>query len=389
MRLVTLAASASLLFSGAAWAQTGSVVEYYRAYNAALERGDLPAAETSAAAAVAASEARDGDGGRTAVLLVNLAQVQIDQERLAEALISARRVAAIAEARGEAAGVDPLAVQLLLGHAELSAPGNVGAQRLRTALAQAQNTTGVEAQSYAAAKALGEWAFRERQYEEAAQAWTTAIGFVPGADGESVTARAVALMGRGVAYTMLDDLNYRQPETGTRFTDGPDARAETDFTEALRLIYPLATVRGDGELTQAQTVYARALAWSSTLRARLERFGWRPNLSIDDWVGLTLDLNETDGHSVCRMRLTARPLPEYPPEALRRFGVGVVVVRVVVSASGAVSEVRPLAVVGGQEFADAINAVAPQWQVEPGDEYQEPCTRASVKFVRVQFRLRT
>jgi hypothetical protein len=60
------------------------VVGHYRAYNAALERGDLATAETEARAALAASEMRDGDGGSTAVLALNLAHVLL--QRLLNAL---------------------------------------------------------------------------------------------------------------------------------------------------------------------------------------------------------------------------------------------------------------------------------------------------------------
>jgi hypothetical protein len=71
------AAFAALLTVASATAQTNPVLQHYRAYAAALERGDLATATTEAQAALAASEARDGDGGRTAVLSLNLATVQL------------------------------------------------------------------------------------------------------------------------------------------------------------------------------------------------------------------------------------------------------------------------------------------------------------------------
>ena len=63
----------------AASAQTPNpVIQHYRAYQAALDANDFVAAEREAAAALAASEQRDGDGGRTAVLALNLALVRFN-----------------------------------------------------------------------------------------------------------------------------------------------------------------------------------------------------------------------------------------------------------------------------------------------------------------------
>lgn len=84
LRTVALAA----LFATAAIAQEPpSVVAYYQQYSAALEHGDLAAAERAAASALAASEQRDGNGGRTPILALNLAgtRVQLGQWQAASA----------------------------------------------------------------------------------------------------------------------------------------------------------------------------------------------------------------------------------------------------------------------------------------------------------------
>ena len=59
-----LAALMWSLFAPAAAQAPNPVLQHYRAYQAALDANDLVAAESEAAAALAASEARDGDGGK-------------------------------------------------------------------------------------------------------------------------------------------------------------------------------------------------------------------------------------------------------------------------------------------------------------------------------------
>lgn len=57
-----------------AFAQPADLVATnYALYRAAIERGDSEAAQTAAAAALAESQRRDGEGGNTAILAYNLA----------------------------------------------------------------------------------------------------------------------------------------------------------------------------------------------------------------------------------------------------------------------------------------------------------------------------
>src|SRR5262249_11451287 len=85
---------AALWLSGAAFAQTPAsdpVMANYHAYRAAMNSGDFAAAEAAAAAALNASETRDGDGGHTAVLAENLAVVRLYQHEPATAYAPALR----------------------------------------------------------------------------------------------------------------------------------------------------------------------------------------------------------------------------------------------------------------------------------------------------------
>ena len=156
MRTAILAVLAAGLAATAS-AQTGDapnpVIAHYRAYRAALERNDMAAAEVAAEAALAASEARDGDGGRTAVLAMNLAQARLDRGRTREALAPAQRAHGLALSRGAQSGVDPLLASLILGRAELA--GDDGNEaRLVAALEQAKGRSDVHTEAYAAAIAL-------------------------------------------------------------------------------------------------------------------------------------------------------------------------------------------------------------------------------------------
>lgn len=63
VRCVMAAAMMTALCCAPALAQSNPIVQHYRAYVAAMERGDLSAATAEAEAALAASEARDRDGG--------------------------------------------------------------------------------------------------------------------------------------------------------------------------------------------------------------------------------------------------------------------------------------------------------------------------------------
>ncbi len=217
MRLFQYVLLAACLIASPTAARTPSpIMVHYRAYAAALERGDLAVAETEAEAALAASEARDGDGGRTAVLALNLAQVRLDLGRPGDALAPAQRAFTLSEERGAAADIDPLMARLFLGRAELSRRGAAGRERLEPALAEAAGVAQLWGHGYEAAAALAHWTMRENHLPVARAAWSSAIAFSQGDEPASVAARATALVGRGAVLTLMDDFGSRDhPELGT------------------------------------------------------------------------------------------------------------------------------------------------------------------------------
>ncbi len=392
MKRVVLAAVAVLFLSithAAAQPQPNAVLEHYRAYTAAIERRDLAAAEVSATAAVEASTARDGDGGSTAVLLVNLVQTRLQLNKNAEALAPARRLAAIVETGRADASVDPLTVRVYLGMAELSQQGDNVGDRLAAALVEMRGRGDLGPLGAAAAQRLAEWEAARGRARQALDYWNAMLEFVPTEAPETLSLRIQGLVGRGAAYLALDEIGFRgNPEIGSNIERRPDGLAVQDFTEALRLVYPYARHPADGSLTEPQLVYARALAWHRVLHARLRTLGWRPPATGDEYRSLTIDVDETDNARVCHMRMDASPIPRYPPAALDRYGVGVVVVRVVTDADGRIGEIRPIASVGGQQFLDAVAEVAPRWRIERGEDYEEPCSKRAVRIIAVQFQVR-
>ena len=100
------------------------------------------------------------------------------------------------------------------------------------------------------------------------------------------------------------------------------------------------------------------------------------------------EVDDADDAGVCHMQIDATPIPRYPPAALDRYGVGVVVLRLVTDATGEIIEIRPIASVGGQAFTDAVAEVAPRWRIERGDGYEEPCSKRAVRIIPVQFQVR-
>jgi hypothetical protein len=150
------AAFAVLLTVATAVAQTNPVIEHYRAYTAALDRGDLATATTEAQAALTASEARDGDGGRTAVLALNLATVHLWAGRPEQARPAAQR--ALDLARAGAQGVDPFMAEIILARSVLAIDASAdAAAQLNALLTNPAIAALPAADIYSAAQQLGIW----------------------------------------------------------------------------------------------------------------------------------------------------------------------------------------------------------------------------------------
>ncbi|GAM99071.1 hypothetical protein U91I_02709 [alpha proteobacterium U9-1i] len=360
---------------GQAQAQTDAVADQYRAYEAALARNDRAGAETAAAAALAASEARDRDGGRTAALAANLAQLRLNQGRAADALAPAQRALQISE-RNANAGVNPIYARLLVGQAELASNGDAGQRRILAALTEAQSAGTLNPEAYEAAVTLGEWAVRNERAPVARDAFERALAFPIGqADTDNVL-RARAHLGKGLALTMMEDQVSQRRTTGTRLATAPDSGPSESFAEALRLSRPIAQREAaTGRMTRSQVTYGAALAWSLARGARISAYDWIDRGATTDRTGMVVGLNGST--AACRSMLQPDPVPAYDVNMIRSAIANAVVVRTTTDASGAIVDRRLVGAAGDQEFVSAVNGVLPQWGLS------ESCAGARVVFTPV------
>jgi hypothetical protein len=367
-------------------AQQGStavdpIVANFREYRAALERNDLPAAETAAAAALAASEA--AQGRRTAVLALNLANLRLELGSGYDALTPARTAHALATASTDS-GVDPAAAALTLGRAQIAAGEPAGAARLLEAFAAAETSPALETDVYNAAVALGVFAIDVKDYASARRAWSTA-GRRSGATENPPFSRALALTGEGAAIFLAgsDRAVAGRSEEPSVLSAG-DAKAASDaFATAQRLLLPVAFTTVDGAtLTAGQRAYAQAMAWHSALQAKVEAGG----SGVPAPPSFGADLPPFDNDALCRIR-TIRDDAEivYPPEALDRYGVGAVVVHLGLDQNGAVVSRTTAAAIPPGVLAEAVDEVAGKWRVEKDPSSPAGCRMPPAAYVNVRF----
>jgi tetratricopeptide (TPR) repeat protein len=391
-RLACVVAMFLALGAPPAAAQTSNiVVTHYRAYNAALERGDLETAETEARAALNASETRDGDGGSTAVLALNLAHVLLQRNKPADAAAPAGRALALAQSQGEASRVDPLVAELAVQRAALPSATPESAEQFWFALLRAREGGTRNEPVYDAASDLGKWALARDSFDLAARAWRVASNASPGDDPEAILARAEALRALGTALLLRDIARNRTVVIAniTRRSDASEADSSPiePLTESVRITRPLAAIPGpDNALTNSQYSFALSLALLNASIARLGSMnGWdeTPQLSRSSEVGgIMLAPANHAGGPLCAMTVRTEPNLRYPREAQNRFGVGSVVMRVAFGPDGALVSATPIATAGGEAFAAEARRV--RWTAARADPEQD-CTPPAVWLRSVTF----
>ncbi|MGE0047274.1 MAG: TonB family protein [Hyphomonadaceae bacterium] len=391
-------AACALVLASAALAQTpltppaNEIVEHFRAYRAALDAGDLATAETEAAAALEASAARDGDGGRTGILAMNLAQVRLDRGRAAEALEPARHAFAIASANGQS-GLDPLVARLAVGRAETAANGQAGADALEASLIAAQGRDDLIQARHGATVALAGYYMDRGNYARAAQHWSAAYPLAAGSPGGERFGRAEARLGEGMSRG-LHNMETESPLTiGTNIPRTRDYNASLEaLSEAAQLAATLAYDGFEGELTAAQSVYAQSLAWRALLLIRLAPNDRAAFLAreeeLDDGVEVAFTPRPGEaGRPICQMRLIQEPDVEYPTQARARASVGVVVLRFSLASNGAITERRTAVSLPGRWFSEAVDRVADQWRFEQAAGQSIHCVAPRTIFTPITFRI--
>lgn len=356
-------------------APPNTIVANYRAYQAALDHGDLAAAETAAAAAFDESTRVDGDAGRTGVLAINLAQVRLARGRFEEAQAPALRAFTIASGNG----VDTLLTRLILGHSELTdSRWRSGRARLESALHEATERGDLHGAAYNAAVALGRRLMHEGDFDDAAETWSAAADFSAFAEGDNTYALAESRLWQGAALFNARIAEYRrtgEPSGRTGYHAAHDA-----LLKARELLQPHAmTLPEDAAtFTLAQRSYATTLAYDAAMRAFLE--GTDQTATAREIYGRRPSTTEP---ALCSLANHAEPRPVFPPGAQDVYSVGAVVMRIVLNERGETVDSRVAAAVPGRWFEEAVERVATQWRFEALQE--TGCQVAGVRYLVIPF----
>lgn len=356
-------------------AHDDAVMDYYRSYKSALDEGDLGAAETAAVAALAASEARDGDGGHTAVLAENLAITRLDRGEAALALQPAQRALTLATAHSDA-GVEPLMARLVFGRAEIVTDPPIGRDHLLAALNEANTPGEWDEAAYPAAVALGNWALGADRYDIANAAWAAAEMHAGASLLDPVLAHAVAKTGLA-ATLILQNLNHLNATSLEH--------AHQLLSDAMHSLYPYAVQeRSDHLFTPAQTAFGQAQAWSSFIHTD-SRDGRRE----DDQARRAALFTDASGHVACPLHW-AQPshsfAPLYPDAALQHGQNGIVVLRVLLDGSARVVKADAVAAAPPRVFTTAAQDLAQVMPVSRAVFAPADCTMPRVAFLSINYR---
>lgn len=328
----------------------------YRAYVAARGRGDAPGAATAAAQALQASEARDGDGGSTAVLALNLALARLDAGRPADAVAPAQRARELAH-KG-AKGVDELQARLVLGEAQLTANPEADEQPVVAALSAADKRPDLDDAAYGAGIALTKAALKTRQRLNQVQAWRAVAVHADSSGDKTGLMRGHARTLEAVALITLQ-----------RFRD-----ASGPINEAGRLLVGLAPEQADpAKITMGEYYFAEAVAVSAALRAARDD----PALNqADAAIWKALDRPELpDRPPRCEGRMKYSQQLQYPKRPMKLGEVGAVVVRFRLDAAGKVLSAKAVSTVVAADFRKAVEDPGVHWTFEPDAKRSKPGCR--------------
>lgn len=365
-----------------------AVAENYAAYSAALQRKDFPAAEAAAAAAYEASVQAQGDGGRTAVLALNLADVRLAQGRYDEAVAPARKALELAETKGPASGVDATLARLLLDRAQLRSGDVEAAKRLEASLAAAAAQPDLNAASFAAAVDLAKHSIENRRYDAARAAWATA-GRLAKRNPATVSPLLVDRLRVEESAAGLLALVAQPPSSVTSWRMPTDTRAYRDYLETLVAIVeklgPAAAQPGPTSApTEAQTVFGLALAWYNAIKSKFRSEGLQWN-DMPEPPEAPFEIGASR-HALphCEARVVAEPKPEYPRAERLEGGVGSVVLQLTFDEDGSVVHSTVTGGVGPR-FVESVTAVAARWRLARKNPDQTGCRMAREIFVVASF----
>lgn len=361
MKRILVIAAAICLLSATATAQSPSpIIAHYRAYQAALERNDLAAAETSATEALAAAEA--ASDARAGALALNLATVRFLRGDARGALAPAQRALELAQQNPDA-GLSPALANLLVARVELAQAAPDAAVRLHAALESAQSARLPAAEISDGAIELALWSANNERHDLALAGWTIADNFAEGSRYPEAYARARAKLGRAVAIVHEEV----RVNGGDRFDAQNSTEALRQLYEASRLLQDVASQDlPSGDLTVAQQTYAEVRAWIAVVRSKIRADGLElPTFAVaqGDADGLAEDLAPPAllSRQRCWIQTGFIREIEYPAAADRRRELAGASVRLRINEAGEVEDATVVAIVGSQDFVEAINQA--RWRV--------------------------
>lgn len=373
LKVRAVALAIALLASGAAAQEPSPVIAYFQQYNSALERGDIAAAESAAASALAASQQRDGNAGRTPILALNLGRVRIQLGQWQDAGAPARLAYDLSRSSG-ASEVDQGMSGLLWSRVRLANEGFDASGFVVEMLERTKDRTDLLGDRYDAAEQLGLWAMQTRNFLIARRAWTHAQDAAAGASIPAEFARGRALAFEGVSIAMLS-------LTREVFMPLRTARAIRErLTEAHALVRPFAFADLPPEaLATTQSVYAQILAWDAAIWSKLVADD--PTMRGRD----RLDANpqSIDGIPVCAVRPLDGSNLSYPARSAREGQLAGVVIGLRFDEQGTYQGADVLAAVGDEEFTRHMTETISGWAF--ATEASEGCRSTPLRFVAISF----
>ena len=386
---------AILVAPAAAQQPANPVTSHYRAYRAALERGDLATADTEATAALETAQLDPHSTGTVAALAMNVALVRLSEGHRAQALSPAQLAASLAG--NTSSHVDPLAVDIAVKRAALQV-GDQSEEQLLAALNAAHEHGGLDEYVYDGAADLGAWAVTQNHLPVALEAWRLAVATSSGSTDADILSKAHALIEVGITMFYIDVAqappslpHQSQPLPLASGSDAggyhPNVGILTPLAEAARITRPLAMrASSDGRMTDAQLQFSRASAFYSAELSLLSLMNVDPGEATETSFSRYLMLPAHAGQTACFPRVIPQPMPRFPPHERNQSQVGAVMTRLVIDDSGRVTNAQVVATVGGDAFARSVNAVVSRWRVERGSSSVGGCEMGMVLFAPVTFR---
>jgi|CXWL01.1.fsa_nt_gi hypothetical protein len=362
MRTIVTALLAAFALAASASAQTAPnpVLEHFRAYRAAIAQGDLAAADTAASAALAASEARDGDGGRTAVLALNLASLRLERGDRDGALAPATRAHTLATSRADT-DVDPLLARLVLARAALTETPE-SKDQLSALLSEAASRDDLAGEAYLAAIDLGRRERTDLRHTQSAAAWLIAAETAKASPGDAQLARADALIAS--AISLIHEADTHEAPIVQQF--------EIDAVARLREAIGIANAARSehytpgGSVDRATLSLATAIAWIAALESRLGTLD-RPWANMPP---IPLRWDRATSGETCRAHTDMRPRVRFPTREGNMRRIGAVVGRFQTDATGRIIQREIVAAAPNAEsrFAHEVRESMRLWNVdwEPG-----------------------